>query len=100
MTLRPANDVLQQLLIGHGLDRTFLRSAAPGSGEGAMEVSGLLAKAKALPLPQRRRVAAIMGSLVADAAGKRRSVLKRAINIKYCGGFDYYNSALLDIIGS
>ena len=42
-----------------------------------MEVSDLLAKARALPLPQRRRVAAIMGSLVADAAGKRTNTSSR-----------------------
>ena len=34
-----------------------------------MELSDLLSTAKSLPLFQQRRVAAIVGSLVADAAG-------------------------------
>lgn len=36
-----------------------------------MEVSELLSKAGSLPEAQQRKVAAILGSLVADAAGKQ-----------------------------
>ena len=35
-----------------------------------MELADLLAKAGSLPEPQQRKVAAILGSLVADAAGR------------------------------
>jgi hypothetical protein len=36
-----------------------------------MELSELLSKAGSLPEAQQRKVAAILGSLVADAAGKK-----------------------------
>lgn len=63
-----------------------------------MEVSDLLAKARALPLPQRHRVAAIMGSLVADAAGKRTDTSgrrKTANSPRFtpARGYDSYSGA-------
>lgn len=61
--------------------QTFLHSAAFSRCEDAMEISDLLAKAKALPLPQRRRVAAIMGSLVADAAGKHTRLIQAHVGV-------------------
>ena len=46
---------------------------------GAMELADLLAKAGSLPESQQRKVAAILGSLVADAAGTVSTILPKSI---------------------
>ena len=68
-----------------------------------MELSELLSKAGSLPEAQQRKVAAILGSLVADAAGECKECLSPAgIAIASMHGctWPWYHENLIKVLAS